>query len=263
VILRLLICLNLSLIACVSAAPLQLDFLKVGSKVYSNVTIIGANTTDLYFTHSQGISNVKLRTLDEKLRQRFQYDPKLAAEAERQQSEQDTAYQGALVAQLVAQAQKAARAARLAASTSESSLADPISDNSLLGKPGPPLNPEKWLGPPPVLKGKAALVIFWAPWSIPCRKAIPELNALQRQFADRLVIVGITSEPEDEVKSMAEPRPEFVCGIDSKSQLIAAAGVTSVPYALLLDGKGTVRYQGHPGVLDAKKMESLLPAPGQ
>src|SRR2546422_10811564 len=101
----------LALAASLPAAPLRLDFLKVGSKVYSNVTVVGANTTDLYFTHNQGIANVKLKYVDENLRNRFHYDPKAAEAAERQQSEDDTAYQGVLAAKIVERAQKVALAA--------------------------------------------------------------------------------------------------------------------------------------------------------
>src|SRR2546422_9097028 len=100
----------LALAASLPAAPLRLDFLKVGSKVYSNVTVVGANTTDLYFTHNEGITNVKLKYVEESLRERFHYDPKAAADAERQQVEDDSAYVAGLAAKLVAQAQKAALA---------------------------------------------------------------------------------------------------------------------------------------------------------
>ena len=186
-----------------TAAPLKLDSLKVGTKVYRNVTVVGANTTDLYFTHSEGIANVKLKYVDESLRERFHYDPKAAAEAERQQTEDDSAYMAGLAAKVVAQAQKAALAAKKAASTSEDSLADPISDQSLLGKAAPELEVEKWLGPKPALKGKFALIAFWAPWSIPCRKAIPQFNALQKRFPEKLVVVGLTSDSQEEVEGMA------------------------------------------------------------
>ena len=150
-------------------------------------------------------------------------------------------------------------AAKKAATTSENSLADPISDKSLLGKPAPELQAEKWLGDKPVLKGKFALIAFWAPWSIPCKKAIPQFNALQKKFADRLIIVGLTSDSQEEVEQMTEPKLEFASGIDTKERLGTTAGVSSIPYVLLLDEKGIVRYQGHPGALDEKKLESLLP----
>ena len=241
------------------AAPLRLDFLKVGSRVYSNVTVVGANTTDLYFTHNQGIANVKLKNVDESLRTRFHFDAKAAAEAERQQDAQDAAYQSSLVSIMAAQAQKAALSAKKAASTSEDSLVDPISDKSLVGKPVPALDAEKWLGDKPALKGRFALIAFWAPWSIPSRRAIPQFNALQKKFGERLIVVGLTSDSQEEVEQMAEPKLEFASGIDTKSRLIGAAGVSSIPCVLLVDDKGVVRYQGHPSALDEKKLESLLP----
>ena len=263
VISRFVVKISLLLAISASAVPLKFDSLKVGSRVYSNVTIVGANTTDLYFTHNQGIANVKLKYVDENLRKRFNYDPKAAEVAERQQSEDDTAYQGVLAAKIVERAveraQKAALAAKRAASTSEDSLADPITEGSLLGKAIPPtIDVEKWLSDKPSLKGKFALIAFWAPWSIPCRKWIPQLNALQKKFADKLVVVGLTSEPQEDVEQMTE-KLEFSSGIDSKARLSSLAGVSSVPYVLFVDAKGIVRYQGHPSALDEKKLEKLLP----
>lgn len=243
------------------SAPLKYDWLRVGPKVYTNVTIVGANTTDLYFTHSKGIANVKLKYLDESLRNRFNYDPKAALVAEKEQTEDDLAYQGQLVAKITEKVQKAALLAKKAATTSENSLADPISESSLLGKSSPPLDVEKWLGEKPVLKGKFALIFFWAPWSIPCRKMIPQFNALQKKFADRLVIIGVTSDTKEEIEQMSEPIPEFACALDSKARMSIASGVTSIPYVLFLDPKGVVFYQGHPSALDEKKLESLMAKP--
>jgi cytochrome c biogenesis protein CcmG, thiol:disulfide interchange protein DsbE len=253
-----------SLLLCVfsvSSAPLKYDWIKVGSKVYSNVTIVGANTTDLYFTHSKGISNVKLKYLDESLRSRFNYDPKAAEAAEKEQTNDDLAYQGQLVSKINERAEKAALMAKKAASTSENSIADPISESSLLGKPAPPMEVEKWLGEKPDVKGKFALIFFWGPWSVPCRKMIPQFNALQKKFADRLVIIGLSSDTKEEIDQMSEPLPQFACALDSKARMSIAASVTSIPYVLFLDPKGVVRYQGHPSALDEKRLESLMAKP--
>ena len=259
VILRFCLWSNLLLFAfCAPAVPLKFDSLKIGQKVYSNVTVIGANPTDLYFTHAQGISNVKLKYLDTRLQQRFNFDPKAAAEFERQQEKDDSAFYNSIASNIVARAEKAALAAKKVASTSENSIADAISDKSLLGKPAPALDVEKWLSEKPSLEGKFVLIAFWAPWSIPCRKCIPALNALQKKFPENLVVVGLTAESEADVEEMTEPRIEFASGIDTKSRLTNAAGVTSIPYALLLDDKRVVRYQGHPSALDEKKLQSLM-----
>ena len=243
------------------AAPLKLASLKAGSKTYNNVTVLGANVTDLYFMHDHGITNIKLKSLDPKLQRKFNYDPVAAAEAERQQAIDDALYQDALASNLVAEAERAILAKKKAAATSEESLADPISDSSPLGKPAPALEVEKWMGQKPVLEGQFVLITFWAPWSIPCRKYIPELNSLQRKFGDKLAVVGLTSDSEAEVEAMVEPRMDFASAIDTKSRMSAALGVSSIPCVLLLDPKRIVRYLGHPSALNEARLQSILAKP--
>ena len=129
---------------------LKINTLKVGSITYSNVTVLGANATDLYFSHSLGFANVKLKYVGPELQKRFDYDPKVAEEAEKRQNENDLIYQSSL----------AVSATRASASSSgkpkaslgaETGLADPISETSLLGKPAPNLEVDKWLGEKPAL----------------------------------------------------------------------------------------------------------------
>jgi thiol-disulfide isomerase/thioredoxin len=125
-----------------------------------------------------------------------------------------------------------------------------------LGKPIPALDLDKWLGEKPVLEGKSVLVAFWAPWSIPCRKYIPELNAIQKKFRDKLVVVAVCSEPETEIAE-ANLKLDFPAGIDSRGRLSGFLGITSVPTVLLLDAGGTVRYEGHPAALTEKTLQAL------
>jgi len=184
------------LVSSLSAASFRLDTLSVGPTTYSNVTILGANVTDLYFTHAQGISNVKLKYLSPELKKQFNYDPKAAAEAEKQQIESDLRYQTDEATTFFNHGQMAKDSSEKPPASAENSLADPISERSLLGRPAPSVDPDRWLGDKPVLEGKFVLIDFWAPWSIPCRKCIPDLNALQQKFKDKLVVVGWPSEGE-------------------------------------------------------------------
>jgi len=185
---------------CTLGISLKLDYLTAGSTTYSNVTVLGANATDLYFKHNRGIANVKLRYLGPELQKRFDYDPKAAAEAEKKQNEDEALYQSELASRIAAEAAKATQPGRKAVFTSEDSLADPISDRSLLGKPAPPLDLDKWLGDKPALEGKFVLVSFWAPWSIPCRRWIPDLNELQRKFRSSLVVVVSVRNPKAKLR---------------------------------------------------------------
>jgi len=240
------------------AAPMKLDSLAVGARVYSNVTVLSYNNTDVYFTHEAGLTCVKLKYLKPETQKRFDYDPAAAAQAEQQQAADDLRYRESVISNMTAQAQQAALVAWRTAMTSEDSLADPVSENSLIGKPAPAITGDKWLGEKPALEGKLVLVAFWAPWSIPCRKYIPTLDRLQNKFAGKLVVVGVTSQSEAEVADMTEPNMDFATVLDPKAQLGATVGVTSVPYVLLVDPKGVVRYQGHPGAITEKQVENLL-----
>ncbi len=247
---------NLLVVCSLAAAPVKMDSLTVGSETYSNVTILGANTTDLYFTHSSGIANVKLKYLPADVQAKFNYDPKAAASAEQKQLEADARYHTNLAARIAAQAAAQARAAKPPEPVE--TLADPISDKSLLGKRAPALEAEKWVSDKPELEGKFVLVSFWAPWSAPCRKQIRALNAAQKKFANQLAVVGLTKSSAAEVSDLAEPKIGFASGIDTKGKLASAAGVTSVPCVMLVDPKGTVLYLGHPAPLTEAKLQEFL-----
>jgi cytochrome c biogenesis protein CcmG/thiol:disulfide interchange protein DsbE len=249
---------SLTLAWTASAAQMKIDSLATCSRTYRNVTVVDYNTTDVYFTHAGGMSNLKLKYLGPEVQQRFHYDPRAAEEVERQQMAEDALYNESITSNAVARAQQAALAARKAAATSEDSLADPVSARSLIGKAAPAIKGKQWLGEKPVLDGKIVLVAFWAPWSVPCRKYIPELERLQKKFGDKLAVVGVTSESEAEIADMSEPKLDFASMLDPKAELAAAVGVTSVPYVLLVDPKGVVRYQGHPTAITERNMQNLL-----
>jgi cytochrome c biogenesis protein CcmG, thiol:disulfide interchange protein DsbE len=244
------------------AAQVKLDLLVARGHSYTNVTVLSYNTTHVFFTCQGGSASVKLRDLEPNLQERFNYDPAVAAEAEKRQAADEARYRESIAANvaanMAAEARQTALVARKAAATSADSLADPVSGNSLIGKPAPAFAGAKWLGEKPALEGKLVLVVFWAPWSIPCRKYIPILNGLQKKFAGKLAVVGVTSESEAEVADMTEPKAGFASMLDPDAKFSTSVGVTSIPYIMLVDSKGVVRYQGHPAAITEKQMEAIL-----
>jgi thiol-disulfide isomerase/thioredoxin len=243
---------------CSWAPPIKLATLKVGSRLYKNVTVLGANSLDVYFTHSEGITSVHLKYLDPELQKRFNYDPKAAAEAERRLSEDNSQYLASVASNIAAQAEMRIKISKAAAAHPEQNLADPVADGCLIGKAAPGLKGVKWFGDKPALEGKYVLVSFWAPWSMPCRKTIPQLNALQKAFTDRLVVIGVTADSESAVEQMTEPQIEFASALDPGGIYSRTVGVTSVPYVLLVDPGNTVRYQGHPAAITEKILQAAL-----
>lgn len=59
--------------------------MKVGSEVYTNVTVTMVTATDIYFTYSGGMGNVKLEKLGPELQRQFHFNAKSALEKEKEE----------------------------------------------------------------------------------------------------------------------------------------------------------------------------------
>jgi len=251
-----LACLCLLGVSLQAAQPIKFDYLKVGSQTFSNVTVVGRNETDVYFTHDKGMSNVKLKYLEPEAQKKLEFDPKAAAAAEKEHLQEDAKFKNALGTQIAGTSKKTVAPQRPV--SSEDSLADPVSETSPLGKAAPDFSVDKWLTEKPDLKDKYVLLSFWASWSIPSKKAIPQLSALQKKFAQKLAIIAVATEPLDDIESMTDPKIDFASALDAKGKSRFAFNITTIPSVVLIDPKGVVLYQGHPAALNEKQLETIL-----
>jgi hypothetical protein len=241
------------------AESVALDVLTVGSTTYSNVTVFGANSTDLFFTSDQGVSNVKLKYLSPELQQKFNYNPKTGEESEQQQIDESKRYQENLAASIAAKV-KAAREqqeAQIQATYSHAGLGDSVSEESPIGRTAPEMNFTNWVGVAPDLTGKFAIISVWSPKSASSRKWIPSLNTLYKALAGKVEVVGVTSATEAEV-TQTEPKIDFPCALDPRSKFLSEAGITMLPCVLLVDTNNVVRYQGHPAAVTTNTLAGLL-----
>jgi thiol-disulfide isomerase/thioredoxin len=129
---------------------------------------------------------------------------------------------------------------------------------SVLGHKAPELVVERWLGPKPDTGGKFLLIDFWATWCPPCRATIPELNAFARKFADRLVVIGVSDEPEATVRRFNEPHIEYFSTIDTKARMKGILEVKGIPHVILIDPDGIVRWEGYPLLAGDRLTEQVV-----
>jgi thiol-disulfide isomerase/thioredoxin len=225
-------------------ADLQLPYLKTPGHTWSNVTVFSVTATDINFKHAQGIANAKLQDLEPELQKRFNYTP--------------TGPGKEAMTPMPAETKSGARPTPATPPTDVEIRVPEIHAKSVMGKAAPPLQVEKWLTVPPNTTGKFVLVDLWATWCGPCRQSIPHLNQLAAKFGDQLVVVGLSDETEAQVNAMKSPKMNYAVGIDPQARFKKTLEVRGIPHALILDPKGIVRFEGHPGYLTEGGVATLL-----
>jgi thiol-disulfide isomerase/thioredoxin len=234
----------------------KLATLRAGKEIYTNVVVTSVTATDIYFTHSHGLGNAKLKNLDPELQTKFHYDAVKASQKEKQQIEAQALYTVEL--KNAKPVKRAAEAGDDKINSSGEVRPAALPARSFLNRPAPNIVGEKWLTGAPDSRGKFVLLDFWATWCAPCRSSIPHLNDLANKFKDRLVVAGLTDEPEEAVRKMTDPRIDYSIAIDTQHRALTEVGVTAIPHALLIDPRGIVRFEGHPARLDEATLERIM-----
>jgi len=90
------------------------------------------------------------------------------------------------------------------------------------------------------LGGKVVLVSFWATWCPPCRKEMPDLDALYGRFSAKgLVVLGISDEEADKVSPfIREHKVSFPVMLDPGRKAHEAFVVEGIPKSFVYDREG-------------------------
>src|SRR5450631_134220 len=90
------------------------------------------------------------------------------------------------------------------------------------------------------LRGKVVLVNFWATWCPPCRKEMPDLEALYARFSSKgLVVLGISDEEAAKVEPFIhERRVSFPVLLDPVRKVNEMFVVEGIPKSFVYDLEG-------------------------
>jgi cytochrome c biogenesis protein CcmG/thiol:disulfide interchange protein DsbE len=92
------------------------------------------------------------------------------------------------------------------------------------------------------LRGRPAVVNFWATWCVPCYQEHPVLTRAAGELRDRVRFVGIVYEDTEEnvVRFVKEQGGAYPSLLDPEGRTAIAYGIFGVPETYFLDANGTI-----------------------
>jgi|SRR5579871_289070 len=101
-------------------------------------------------------------------------------------------------------------------------------------------------------KGRVVLLNFWATWCGPCRSEIPSLIRIQEAYRDRLQIIGMDVDDEDEEQLRAFVKSQginYPVAMTSLAVRFAYGGIAALPTMFIINQESKV-VQKHVGLFN-------------
>jgi thiol-disulfide isomerase/thioredoxin len=129
----------------------------------------------------------------------------------------------------------------------------------LVGKPAPAFGAVKVGGGAFELageRGHVVVVMFWATWCEPCKKAFPQLEKLAEKYRDQVTIVGVSEDDDpngiEEFAAIYDGKFDVVW--DESKHFAGKWQPKSMPASFVVDAGGVVRFV-HLGYDDGEDAE--------
>lgn len=111
-------------------------------------------------------------------------------------------------------------------------------------------------------KGKLIIIDFWSTYCVPCIKSLYTMDTLQKKFYKDLVVLPVTDEPEEKIRSFIQKRGWQLPSVVSQSVLNAYFPHLTVPHQVWICNNKILAITSHneatPGhiqaILDKKKI---------
>lgn len=93
-------------------------------------------------------------------------------------------------------------------------------------------------------KGKVIFLNFWATWCPPCKKEMPDIENIYKEYGKNkkdVVILGVNSEKTKDVKKfLSEKNYSFPTVIDENSEVMRKYFIQAFPTSFVIDKEGNV-----------------------
>ena len=93
-------------------------------------------------------------------------------------------------------------------------------------------------------KGKVIFLNFWATWCPPCKKEMPDVESIYKEYEENkkdVVILGVNSEKENEAKKFLKDKGyTFPTVIDENSEVMRKYFIQAFTTSFVIDKEGNV-----------------------
>ena len=113
------------------------------------------------------------------------------------------------------------------------------------------------------LRGKVVLIDFWAQWCEPCKKELPQLDKLSKEYAGKgvvIVAVNIDKQRENAERMVKQLGVSLPVLLDPAGSVAGSYDLPKMPTSFVVDKKGIVRYvnEGFDGPKDVDRFKQEL-----
>jgi cytochrome c biogenesis protein CcmG/thiol:disulfide interchange protein DsbE len=113
------------------------------------------------------------------------------------------------------------------------------------------------------LRGKVVLIDFWAQWCEPCKKELPQLDKLSKEYAGKgvvIVAVNIDKQRENAERMVKQLGVSLPVLLDASGSVAGSYDPPKMPSSFVVDKKGIVRFvnEGFDGPKDVDRFKQQL-----